>query len=331
MRGELHAGIQLCGLLRVGGAPGVVYLLPLGIGGLALGLEVGHVGAHLIGNVVLLLRQAPTGVGLLPELGAALTVALGGALDTGHALGHHGLGNHQLGAAVALQAAHAQHFRHFLQVVAVHGVGVPPVGAESRCHIVNLRFLRHGVERDAVGIVDEGEVVQLQAAGNGSGFTGDALLDAAVAGETVDVLGKDFMLRRVEARGGVLGGDGEADGVGHTPAERAGGAFHADGGIVFRVAGCAGALHAEAFHIVHAQGESAQVQPGVQEHGAVPAGEDEAVPVEPARYRGIHAQQAAEQYSTDFRAPQRQSHVSRCPVENGINCKTSSLVCRFLK
>ena len=198
-------------------------------------------------------------------------MALGGAFKAGHALGDDGAGDDEFGAAVALEAADVQGVFDLLQVVAVDGAGIPALGAEAGGDVIDLRHFDRRVESDAVGVVDQHEVVELERTGNSGRFAADALLDAAVAGQAVDRLVEDFMLGRVEARGGVLGRDGKAHGVGDALTERARGAFHSRAAVVFGVSGCARALGTEGADVAHAHVKAAQVQPSVEEHGAVAA------------------------------------------------------------
>ena len=97
------------------------------------------------------------------------------------------------------------------------------------------------------------------------------------------------------------------------------------------MAGGVGTLGTESLHIIHADAEAAQVQPAVQEHGAVAAGKHKAVAVEPARLGGVNIQKLAVQYGADFCTANGQAHVARCFVKNSINGKTFCFVGCFLK
>ena len=215
--------------------------------------------------------------------------------------------------------------------MAVNGEGIPALGGEAGGDVVNLGHFDGGIQRDAVGIVDEDEVIELERAGNGGSLAGNAFFNAAVTGKAVDIVVENLVLRGVEAGGSVLAGDSEAHGIGNALAQRAGGAFHTGAAAEFRVAGSVGALGAESLHIVHADAEACEVQPAVKEHGAVAAGQDEAVAIEPARLGGVHVEQVTIENSANFSTAQGQTHVPGCFVENSVDGKTSGLICSLLK
>ncbi len=63
--------------------------------------------------------------------------------------------------------------------------------------------------------------------------------------------------------------------------ERSGGHLDTDVGLVLGVPGGAGAELPEVLELLHPQPESAQVEQGVEEHRAVPVGENKAVAIRP--------------------------------------------------
>ena len=97
--------------------------------------------------------------------------------------------------------------------------------------IFALRLLRHRVERHGVRVVDEDQVVELLVARELDGLHPYALLHAAVARETHDVMIEDDVVFRVEPRLCHLGRDGHADGVADALAERSGGRLDAAGRV----------------------------------------------------------------------------------------------------
>ncbi len=122
-------------------------------------------------------------------------------------------------------------------------VDVPAVAHEAGGDVVLVGDPGLAVDRDVVVVVDPAEVVELQVAGDRGGFVGDALHQAAVAGDRVDV--------EVEELGAVAGalplrGDRHADGGRDPLAERAGRRLDAGGPAVLGVAGGARVELAEA-------------------------------------------------------------------------------------
>ena len=130
-------------------------------------------------------------------------------------------------------------------------------------------------------------------AGQRGRLVGDALLEAAVAGDHVGVVVADL--------GRVLGaqppfGDAHAHPVGHPLAEGAGGHLDAGGVVVLGVARGAAAPLAEAAEVVEGQAVAGEVEHGVEEDRRVPVGQDETVPVGPFGVGRVVAHDAGEQH-----------------------------------
>jgi len=148
--------------------------------------------------------------------------------------------------------------------------------------VVSCRVVCGTVDGDEVVIVEDDEVAQAEVAGDGRGLGGDALLEATVTAEHVDVVVDDGEPLLVVARGQVPLGDGHAHGVGetwrhttsaarrhtwHTPphmgrdgaitlTERSGGDLHAGG---LEGLGVAGRLAA---HLTEFLGDGRRTGPG---------------------------------------------------------------------
>ena len=198
--------------------------------------------------------------------------------------------------------------------------------SEIRLGMFALGDVRHGVERDVVGIVDEDQVIEAVVAGEGDGFLGDAFLKAAVAVERDDVVIEDRVLGGVEAGGGAFSGERVADGIADALAERAGGGLDARGFMKLRVAGSDRVELAEIFHIVLGNRVAGKVQPAVEEHRAVAGGEDETVAVQPFRRVRAVAHRFAEEHGTDFGAAERQAEVAGIAGVDGIHGEATGFV-----
>ena len=146
------------------------------------------------------------------------------------------------------------------------------------------------LDRDVVVVPQQDQVAELLVAGQRGRLGGDALLEAAVAGDR-----EDEVVERGGARGGlrveqaalVAGGHRHAHGVGDTLAQRAGGGLDAGGVAVLRVAGGLGTPGAERLQVIQLQAEAGQVQLDVEGQGRVARREDEPVAAGPVGVRRV--------------------------------------------
>ena len=90
-------------------------------------------------------------------------------------------------------------------------------------------------DRDMVVVVDPAEVVERQMSGERGRLRADALHQAAVAADRIDVIVEDVELRLVVAAGEPFLGDRHADAGGDALAQRPGGGFDARDPMVFRM------------------------------------------------------------------------------------------------
>ena len=325
--GSLGGAVEEGGLGRVGFAPGLVGLVPLVAAADEAGLVVGEVGANVVADEEMLVGgQAEPGAGGGGELGAALAVTLGGAGDLGDAAADLGLGDDELRFAALRFLRLVVGLEDGGKVVTVDRLHVPADGLEARGGVLALGAIRHGVEGDVVGVVDEDQVVELLVPGEGDRLHGDALLHAAVAGEADDVVIKDRVRRGVEARRGHLAGDSHADGVADALAQRAGGALDAGSFAELGVTRGDAVQHAELFHLVERDGVAAEVEPRVKKHAAVAGGEDEAVTVEPARALGVVDEGVAEKDGADLGGAERETEVTGGAGVDGVDGEAAGLV-----
>ena len=197
---------------------------------------------------------------------------------------------------------------------------VPAVAHEAGGDVVVVGEVGFAVDRDVVVVVDPAEVVELEVTGDRGGFVGDALHQAAVAGDRVDV-----EVEEVRAVAGALplGGDRHPDRGGDALAERAGGRLDAGGPAVLGVAGSARVELAEAFDVLERNGgvaddlvvgvdrlDPGQVEQRVEQHRGVAGGEHEAVAAGPDRVGGVEAQEALPERVGDGRERHRRPRVA---------------------
>ena len=174
-------------------------------------------------------------------------------------------------------------------VVTVDRLDRPAIGLEAGQLVAGLGDGRLAVDGGVVVVEQDGQPVQAEPAGNGGGLVADALHQAAVAGDHPGAVIHKVL---AEAGGQVALGHGHADGGGEALAEGACGGLHPRRVAVFRVPGRVGAPLPKVADLVHRHGlEAGQVQEGVDQHGAVPCRQDEAVAVRPFRPRGVELQE----------------------------------------
>ena len=95
-------------------------------------------------------------------------------------------------------------------------------------------------------------------------------------------------------------GEREADRIGETLAERAGGRLDAGREAVFGVAGRARAQLAEVLQLIQRHvGVAGEMQKRIEQHRAVAGRQDEAVAVGPVRLRGVELHELGEQHRGD--------------------------------
>ncbi|TKW51862.1 hypothetical protein CTA1_1112 [Colletotrichum tanaceti] len=165
---------------------------------------------------------------------------------------------------------------------------VPAAGRHLGVDILGVAEVDAAVAGDLVVVVHDDEVGQAPVAGELDGLHGHALLQAGVPDHAPGHVVDDGEAGPVVGGGEVLGGDGQADGVGDALAQRA--RRHLDAVVLdLRVAGAegVGAARVVRLELVHGHVAVArQVQEGVLEQARVAVGQHEAVPVEEGRVPG---------------------------------------------
>ena len=105
-------------------------------------------------------------------------------------------------------------------------------------------------------------------------------------------------------------GERHADAVRQTLAERAGGGLDARRVAIFRVASGVRAELAEMAQLLHVHaGVAGQAEQAIEQHGAMPGGQHEAVAVRPVRVGGIEPEEVAEQHGGDISHAHRHARV----------------------
>ena len=214
------------------------------------------------------------------------------------------------------------------QGVEVVGVGDvlhgPAQAGEPGRHVLAERQARAALDGDLVVVVEPAQVRQLQVPGERGGLGADALHQATVAGDGVDVVVEQVVAGAVERGGLPEPGDGHADAGRDPGAERAGGALDPGGPAVLGVPGTLRVELAEPLQVVERDRgrahdlvvrvdrlDAAQVQQRVEQGRGVPGGEHEAVAVGPHRQLRVEPQIARPQRVAHRGQRHRRARVPR--------------------
>ena len=137
---------------------------------------------------------------LVHELRPCLAVCLLGAFHFGNALADDGVRDDEVGLARS-RLGFLEGGQECLHVVAVlEFLDLPSVGFESPGGVGALRFLRHGVQRHQVRIVNQDQVIEPLMPGEFRRLVRNAFLHAAVARQADHVVVENLMPGRVESR-----------------------------------------------------------------------------------------------------------------------------------
>ena len=179
----------------------------------------------------------------------------------------------------------------------------PAVAGEPGRHILGERQAGGALDGDLVVVVDPAQVGQLQVPGQRGGLGADALHQAAVAAQRVDVVVEQLVAGPVERGGLPQSGDGHPDAGGDPGAQRAGGALHAGGPAVLGVAGALGVQLPEPAQVLQRDRRLAddlvvrvdrlhpgQVQHRIQQRRGVPDRKHEPIPIGPHRQLRVEPQ-----------------------------------------
>jgi hypothetical protein len=178
-----------------------------------------------------------------------------------------------------------------LEVVGVlHPQGVPAVGPVAGQDVLGEGQVGGAVNGDAVVVPEDDELGKPPGPSQGAGLSRDPLHQVSVRGQDVGVVVHHHVAGAVELGGQLPFRQGHPHGGGDPLPQRPRGHLHPRGVAVLGVARGLGAPLAEALELLQGKVVAREVEDGVKEHGAVPSGEDEAVPVGPGGVQGVVAQ-----------------------------------------
>ena len=212
-------------------------------------------------------------------------------------------------------------------IVAIgENLGVPAVGVETGGAVLGEGEGGVAFDGDVVVVVEVDEFAEAEVPGEGGGFGGDAFHEVAVGDDGVSIMVNEGVIGLVEPGCEVGFSYRHADAVGKALPERAGGHFDAGGEAVFGVAGGDTAPLAEVLDLFEGEVVTGEVEEGIEEHGAMSAGEDEAVAVEPVGVGGVVAEVAHPNRVGHGRTAHRQSGVAGVGFLDGIGGEETNSV-----
>ncbi len=242
-------------------------------------------------------------------------VRLGRAGPGGGAEADNGLAGDQRRLVGLLRPADCSGDR--LGIVAVDPFCVPAARLETR-HLIDVVGQRdRAVDGDAVVVVKENQLVELEMTSQRDRLMADAFHQVAVGAQHIGVVVDHFT---AELRGQQAFRQRKADRGGDALAERAGGGLDAVGDEVLGMARRLGVELPEILELIERHLLVAgQVQQRVEQHRAVAGGEDEAVAVRPVRIGGVVFQELGEQHRGDVGHAHRQAGMARFCFFNTIH------------
>ena len=209
-----------------------------------------------------------------------------------------------------------------VDVVAVGDRGrVPAVGAEARGAILGESDRGAGGEGHVVVVVEADQLAELQMAGQRGGFGGDAFHQIAITDQRVGVVVDDRDAVAVVARRQLCLGDRHPDRIAEALAERTGGDLDAGRVRAFGMPRRAAGPLPELLEVVQRQVVAAHVQEAVEQRGAVPGREHEAVAVGPSRIGRIAFEIARPQRVGHRRGAERQAGMAAVGLLNHVDGK----------
>ena len=241
----------------------------------------------------------------------------------GAALADVGLRDHERRLAFHLHGA-AEHAVDGVEVVTVALEHLPAIRLETLARIIGEGEVGRALDGDVVGVVDEAEPVELEAAGEGACLVGNALLHVAVAAEAPGAVIRDWKSLFVPAGGVHALGDRHAHGHCHALAERTRG--HLDAGAESALGmACAARPHlAEGLELVELEvASAAQMQQGIDERRSVAAGEHEAVAVGPRWVLRVELEKLEPKGRGNVGKTQRNAWVSACGLLHHVGRETA--------
>src|ERR1700758_3138128 len=160
------------------------------------------------------------------------------------------MGHNKLGSAGLCRFCFLENGQELLHVLTIDLVNIVAVGSETLGRVLALAHLSHRVEGHEIGIIDQDQIIQLVMTGESGRFGSNPLLQTAVASDADDLMIKNGMARRIEARFRHFSGYRHADRIPDSLTERSCGGLNARGLPELGMAWCFAMQLAEVANII---------------------------------------------------------------------------------
>src|SRR6478672_6003762 len=147
-------------------------------------------------------------------------------------------------------------------------------------------------------------------AGERARFRRHAFLETTISRQTKNMLVENAMLAGIEMCLRHFRCHCDTNCVAHALSQRTSSAFDSRRFKIFRMPRRFRMQLTKTLYVLDRNVVAAQVQPGIQEHAAVPSGKNEIVAIDPARLIWIMSEQIAVEYRPDLRASQRYTKMA---------------------
>ncbi len=248
------------------------------------------------------------------------------------AIADHGI-HHDQGRPVVGRAELVQRLADGTQIIAIRDMQrLPAIGAEALGHVLGEGEIGEAFDRNLVVVVDPAEVRELEMAGHGGGFGGDALHHVAVAAQDEDVMVEQLGVGLVVARRQPALGQRHPDRITAALPERTRRRLDARRHPVFRVARRLGGQLAKLFDVVQRDGrltsllamrvdflDARQMQDRIEQHRTMADRQHEPIAVRPVRRGGVVAHELGPERIGRGREPERRADMARMGLQHGVH------------
>jgi len=196
------------------------------------------------------------------------------------------------------------------RIVSIHVTHhVPAIGLEPPRRVVGEPAVDLTIDRDAVVVVEAGQLAELERSGKRAGLVRHAFHQAAIADENPRPVVDHLVARAVERCGEKLLRKRHAHGVGEALAQRAGGGLDAEVRLDLGMARGVRAELTEVLQLLEVERIARQVQQRVKQHRTVAVRQHEAVAIDPLRVAGVVLEVVGPQHLGDVGHAHRHARV----------------------
>ena len=202
---------------------------------------------------------------------------------------------------------------------------------EAECLHALLHILSEGnisiaLDGNVVAVIDDNQLGQAKGACQGEGLGGNTLHHAAITAQGKGIMVIHRIARLVELLSQMCLGNCHAHCHAHACPQRAGSCLNAYSVAVLRMARSQGIQLTEILQVIHGQAVAKEMQQGIQHGGAMAAGQDKAVPVQPLWIFRIVAHVLAPQLVSDWRTAHRQARMAGLRLLNHLGSQNTDSI-----